>query len=238
MPACFLKGCGACSAKISKEHFVSRSVLKLMSPNHKSVKVSGLPWQTAEDQTVGIGALQSKMLCSSHNSLLSRLDAEAAHLFYILDSIDKDPTLVAPTENVDGVLIERWLLKVLCGLIISHGWGTGELNPSWKSLLLGEKNWPKGWGFYVETQVGEVEAAKEFFMRCHTINGKIVAVKVRMAGIPLALKLSPKVNIDATHRPGCLRFNIPQETKEIHTGWLSGNLITYKKIGTTTRAST
>ena len=49
MADCFLKGYGTCTAKISKEHYISKTILKALSSNG-SFQIGGLPWQP--DQTL------------------------------------------------------------------------------------------------------------------------------------------------------------------------------------------
>ena len=73
---CFAVHLGDCSGGISKEHYVSRSVLAIAG---NTVQVSGFPWQEPDEPLeIGIGALTSRILCSHHNSELSPLDETAS----------------------------------------------------------------------------------------------------------------------------------------------------------------
>jgi hypothetical protein len=75
MNRCQLEGYGECSGGMSREHYISASVLRYMNQNG-GLKIGGLSWQPPQHlQPVGIKALQSKILCVLYNSNLSPLDS-------------------------------------------------------------------------------------------------------------------------------------------------------------------
>src|SRR5438105_4635401 len=127
MNKCFLAGHGTCGGKISGEHYISETVLQAIGSNG-SVHIGGMPWQP--DQTLhrlGIRSLVSNILCEVHNAGLSALDAAAGEFFRAVDAADKHPTTLPKNTAVDGLLIERWFLKVLCGLAAGLRFNNGSV---------------------------------------------------------------------------------------------------------------
>jgi len=147
MSKCFLRGYGACRGKASREHFISANVLRQLSLG-KTVTIGGLPWQAPSTlQNIGLGSLQAKILCEGHNNGLTLLDSTAGELLRTLDAIDKAPSSVAGCVRFDGPVVERWFLKVICGLVAGQRISGGIVPDEWKSLLTGS-SWPDGWGLY------------------------------------------------------------------------------------------
>ena len=70
---CYMAATGACDTKISGEHLISHSVLKIFA--EKQVELSGLPWQKPGDKKMlGFSTLITNALCRRHNSLLSPIE--------------------------------------------------------------------------------------------------------------------------------------------------------------------
>ncbi len=70
----------------------------------------------------GISSLTSRILCKYHNNSRSKYDTEGGKLARAMDQIDEHAGASGwPIEPhfVDGDLIERWMLKTLCGGIYS-----------------------------------------------------------------------------------------------------------------------
>lgn len=220
---------------MSREHYISRSLLKFIVGGRDSIKVSGLPWQDSENQMIGIRSLQSKILCQHHNSSLSPLDDAALQFFRTLNNVDKDPALVASHETHSGIDIERWFIKVLCGLTAAANWGDGTVYSNWKKLLLG-KVWPKGWGLYFVEPAELMVAKKEFYLQSYQRpdTNKTVGAHSGFAGVPMNLLLhSPKGNY-GTFRPDELRFNLPEGKRVVALQWASpsGHSMQFDKVGT------
>lgn len=148
MDGCYLSGFGFCSGRLTREHFVSESVLEQIGGG-TSVRVGGHHWQPPRTfHAIGIGSLTAKVLCKGHNSDLSPLDTVAKNLFELFTMIDAAP-LDAPEHTLfDGLLFERWLLKSLSGLAAGGNINSGVVPDRWKRLLTGE-SWPEKWGLYV-----------------------------------------------------------------------------------------
>ncbi len=82
--ACYAGPLADCSARRSREHYVSESLLTHLH-SHNELTVTGFPWVPHGEKVVSPSALASKILCQRHNSALSPLDAIAVHLFQAFD---------------------------------------------------------------------------------------------------------------------------------------------------------
>lgn len=115
-PRCYLKHTNNCSERISREHFISRSVLEIT----KTFGLQGLPWQDPSEEVInyGIENLASRILCERHNSALSPLDTMAARTYKIIMQIRDE--LAKPTQYsrgrwfiASGEALELWTIKTL-----------------------------------------------------------------------------------------------------------------------------
>jgi SEC-C motif len=128
-PRCYLSNITDCDRELSKEHYLSQAVLSEIGA---AIDVSGMPWQHPDEhQLLPISALTAKVLCRRHNSALHVLDTEAAIFFRALKQIDEDfgrRSLSRKSLNflISGDAIERWMLKVACGICMSFGEVDGE----------------------------------------------------------------------------------------------------------------
>lgn len=155
---CYAKHLGGCTQK-SREHFISRSILEIIGP----FTIQGFPWlRPGEIGNASARSLTASVLCEHHNSSLSTIDSEAAKLFTHLKLLDSKSTperleCVAPVLSIDGVKLEKWLLKTLCGTMASgnfriDGKTFGKTPPSeyLVNLLFSNEPWKDGVGLYAE----------------------------------------------------------------------------------------
>lgn len=238
MSQCFLHGHGQCGGKITGEHYISKTVLDAIGGGG-SVQIGGLPWQQPQTlQRIGIASLVANALCEKHNSALSSLDSVAGELFRALDAVDKQPTTLPSVVNVDGALVERWFLKVICGLVAGVGLNTGTVPVKWLDLLSGE-SWPTGWGLCVPTRTGSQVFAKEFYVETRVKSGssEIGAVMFRVAGVHFNLLFGVPADPVAwgIHRPRGLIFLDGTTEKRIELAWPfdTEQAVIYTKVGTT-----
>jgi hypothetical protein len=121
---CYLGGTGDCSDQISREHYISRSVLQQLG---SVLRLNGAPWLAAgESREISVENLTAKILCDRHNEALSPLDAEAGHFFAslikALQDLDRKTLSRRPVFHlVGGEMVELWLLKVACGVFYAIG---------------------------------------------------------------------------------------------------------------------
>jgi len=121
---CYLRSTCDCSEQISREHYISRSVLEQLGA---VIRVSGASWLSPGvklDTTTA--SLTAKILCKRHNEALSPLDTEAGCFFSILTNVLTDLERKSLSRKpkfhlVCGEALELWMLKVACGLYFGIG---------------------------------------------------------------------------------------------------------------------
>jgi hypothetical protein len=165
---CYAAALGGCSTKISGEHPISHGALKLWA-NGPSIQIGGLTWlEEGEMRSIPTDALNAKILCESHNAALSPLDAVGLRFAEHLRATRQAMTTMrrrGPRTHLilNGLDIERWLLKTLCGLVASGSTdvkGIGdprEWRPSVEGLeiLFGVRPMTNGCGLHFLGKPGE-----------------------------------------------------------------------------------
>lgn len=111
-PVCWAESTGECSGDLTKEHVISKSILKFLSPlkAYRSDK---------KHINLGVGSYVLKRLCEGHNGNLSRYDSEALKLFRTLkdvhdDKVDRNflkQNNYNYTIEVNRWNLERWYAK-------------------------------------------------------------------------------------------------------------------------------
>jgi hypothetical protein len=165
MASCWADVLGGCDSKISREHFISENFF-----SGNAVQVKGLPWCKAEPKIIGIGAATAKILCRTHNSSLSPLDAEggkfmaAIHehirLADIRGKLVHTPLHVVRLK-INARLLERWLLKILLNLtfegrflIGANGIEVGRPPVDLVKIAFGQSSFEGMAGMYVGGHLG------------------------------------------------------------------------------------
>jgi hypothetical protein len=152
---------------MSKEHYISKAVLEVLSQDGR-LQVSGFPWlPPGITKWVSPAALQSHILCERHNSALSPLDSLASRFFRSLWRVNEEfAGSMASTQNrlflFNGYDIERFMFKWLCGLLVSESASTpqGKLlaRPVPESLLrylYCQESLASDWGMYCDAEIGK-----------------------------------------------------------------------------------
>lgn len=161
-PGCYAAQLGSCSTKISREHAISRGVLELLAAG-THVDIGGVTWLSGEERRmIPANALASNVLCGNHNSALSGLDSFAVRAVSIFIAIGNDMVNMRRRRPVavyllNGQDLERWMLKCLCGLIVSGTAEVGALDDSrswrpprvWLECLFGPAPLPEDYGMWV-----------------------------------------------------------------------------------------
>ena len=229
-----------CSMKISREHYISATVLKALGGNNGTAQIGGLPWQPEQTlQGIGIQSLQSKILCETHNSGLSVLDSVAGRLFCTLDAADKNPMSLPIVSQFDGPSVERWFIKVLCGLTAAAGFGNGTIPDQWKRILVGE-DWPNLWGAYLAVPTSPLILAPEFSLdtSIHPETRAIFAATFRVAGVPFKIALGRPDNSEqfGVYRPRGIIFQLPAGERRVEFIWPFPNerAVIFSKVGMNT----
>jgi hypothetical protein len=173
---CWARGLSGCSPDVSAEHFVSKALF----PN--SVTIQGFKWCKDQPKTVGINSLAANVLCRSHNSALSELDAEALRVWNALKRISDRQAEAAAAESLarriggrrrielaappqplhvqaDGSVLERWAFKMMIG-VVAGGTREGFLD-DWTppeplaQFVFGQGTLPRGCGLGIVATIGE-----------------------------------------------------------------------------------
>ena len=128
---CYLSELGNCSDKVTREHFISKNILEKIAAaqGEPNTKTHSLEVQNACDffggkpvTQIGINAFSAKVLCDNHNPALSAIDTAAGLAFETIERLTED--LIALDNGnelkslyiASGLDIERWMVKVFCGL--------------------------------------------------------------------------------------------------------------------------
>lgn len=164
-PSCYLRMTRDCSKQISREHYISRSVLEQIG---QIVTVSGGHFLD-EGRTLktSVGNLTAKILCKRHNEALSPLDFEAGIFFGAL--VDALTDLKRKTLSrkpifhlTSGEALELWMLKVACGHYFGIGTNDGVRLDQNYSIDLAkvekaffDREWEPRCGLYFKGGIGD-----------------------------------------------------------------------------------
>jgi len=214
--------------------------MKAIAPNG-DLKVGGLAWQPSQTmQGIGIPSLQSKVLCTSHNSSLSGLDAEANKFVEALIAVDKNPNSLAQTTEFSGDKLELWLLKVICGTNASGGFRAAPVQNKLKEILVGGV-WPPGWGMYAGPSTTPEIFTRDLLVETsvNPTSGEILAAFFRIAGVGFNLLLGKPDNPDyfGIYRPRGFAFQTTEHTLRLGLNWrvpTNDKAVVFTRLGTTT----
>ena len=231
---CYAKHLGGCNGK-SQEHYISKSILETIGP----FEIGGFPWlATGERRQVSANALTASILCQNHNSLLSGFDSEANKFISHLKLFDSKTTPeelreIAPVIRIDGIKLEKWLLKTLCGTLASgnyliEGKGFGKISVSeyLVDLLFSTKPWKLGVGLYAE--YGDLAQINSFggigydpVLAKQGTHADIVGIDVHFWGFPLRglFATYEKNHPLKNHRPRGFHIVNGSITREIKFIW-------------------
>ena len=159
-----VRGCYAadtqdCDGGLTREHPLSTAVLKVLSRGENAISVTNHPWQKEKlvPKRVGIKGLSKYSLCERHNHALSPLDTIAGRFVTALLDCTRHVVTASPGRFhrlFNGFDIERWMLKVLCGVqfdkrLQRHSWRDRWKPPlEWLSILFNGDAFPPGCGMY------------------------------------------------------------------------------------------
>jgi len=144
---------------LNREHFVSKNLLKEFEKDG-GLHVRGYPHgNIAGEILMSAESMSAKVLCESHNSRLSNVDVEGSR--FLLAFFSAHVGLLEEKFTADiiyecnGPLIERWMLKYVCGHIASGqaGIDTDRIERTSPPLgfiqvLFGLETLPNEWGLY------------------------------------------------------------------------------------------
>ena len=237
---CYAATLGDCSGGASAEHYISESVLRLVGT---AVRVSGFPWQAeGVRQDIGIGSLSANILCRRHNERLSSLDeigkAFVRALKTSFDHAFEGPDFSDESITIDGDSLERWLLKVLCGVLtVMKGHSIPTL---WLEILFRDKPFPQHHGLYFFGKLGKASWLFNLLrlISVPTKQGDIAGAKFGIGGVPILLAFGkPDLGdpqFSSYFRPDSIEISKGGNIKKIDFKWhgdKGGGTVTFQIEG-------
>jgi hypothetical protein len=240
---------GACDTKISGEHLISHSVLKVLA--EKQVEVSGTPWlKPGDKKMLPFSALTTNALCQRHNSLLSPIDSVGAALFEAIQKCGTTDTGPGLLFLLSGHDVERWMLRSLAIFGVSGNFAIdgAVIDQNFVDrlriveLLEDPKQWKKPLGFYLTRGLGH-----QFWRRDNiqiapvvkTGGDEIMGITLDLQGLEFALLAADHdvtgTGLDkALYRPAAFVFDMDGTRHRIQLSWEDGLshqdvIITWKK---------
>jgi hypothetical protein len=237
---CYLAGATDCSADLSAEHYISKSVLQAIGD---TVAVSGVPWlPDGQEKEIGINSLTARILCSRHNSVLSPLDSAVGAFLEKLQTIEVDFQQKSLSRKhsfvlMSGEALELWMLKLACGLFYSKNAAADgarlidrhEVNEELvqEAFLLGR--WREGCGLYLRPPQGFRIPDPHTISMAPLIaldEDRLVGSALSLTGLEFELIFNPiggnKQDLAQAgwiHRPTELRFEIGTRAHSIALSW-------------------
>ncbi|MEU4430460.1 hypothetical protein AB0F65_07225 [Nocardia rhamnosiphila] len=182
-PKCYANLHGGCSTKISGEHYISHSLIKLYTFDDPTVRILhdngfGIPHPVPPNNFV------ANVLCSAHNTLLSPADDAALEFASFLRRValtwlngagawEEEESI-----EVSGDDFQRWILKLLvthavAGAFASNGERVISPIPDDAiHLLLDLAAWPRTWGLCVAAEPGNEYLRHDPFSDVETVLSK------------------------------------------------------------------
>lgn len=217
---CYACGMGNCDGKISREHYFSDSLYKLLAGG-ESLIIEGTHWlRNGSSIELAPSALTAKVLCEHHNSSLSILDAEALRFFLLLRYETK-----AEQEHIAGELLERWYLKVLIGQMAASkaGWTP---TATWVDVLFGLRAFPPDAGLMVPVAGAKLRGVYNGAdMQLHFSDSKLqvpAGLFLRLGWFGSYLAIDPEIGPDAftySFRPREISVSYPGRRKVATFSW-------------------
>lgn len=224
---CYAASLGNCGGKISREHFISESVLEQFD----FLDPEGVPWLKGKANTVSAANLNSKCLCEYHNNFLSPLDTLAGKAFAnFVEFLNPK----APKVLIWGPSLERWLLKVMLGLVgtkqievSGQKITTSNLPTEWVEILFGLRDFDAETGLYCTPLLGSrIQLKKKFSAQTLILDDQLQGVRVNLAGMEFVLSMVPREKAFNPNAPGFdtilyrpKGFNLDRENPRIQYFW-------------------
>lgn len=229
---CYARADRNCSQKISKEHFVSETLLKQIHLSN-TAKVAGLRWQQKETfNVVPLSGLASYILCERHNNALSPLDACIGTFGEVIGAYDAalnsgKSSTASEQRSFSGDDIERWMVKCLLGLTASKNLNATKLKPECIDLLFANIDWPDGWGLYFSASPRKpIHHSSSFLIetKIDQETGLIFAAEFFIRGLPFVLCLGKPDRLESfgIYRPEAIVLKSGECEKVLVLSWLSG----------------
>ena len=226
---CYAAVLGDCDGKLSGEHYISAALLTVIGGDH--VELTGARFFGSRGKKLSVARATANILCTRHNNDLSDLDDTATRFFRALVEVDEDFELEVPGKPsfrvFPGEDIERWMLKLLCGLSVAGAFESPDgraLRPEPVEALFGARSWPAGYSFFAAAAPTTGATAGRYF-RTHprwNTTGGLHGIGAEFGGFPFVLTGTPEAAWCA--RPDELVFAGNGREHAIALGWPGGRL--------------
>lgn len=187
-PKCYARSLEDCDHEITKEHYISESVLAGLG-GKIVVTRARLGW---DKKPIGLPALASNMLCKRHNNALSGLDDVAKRFVPCLLRGGERTCNGGGRDTFNGYDVELWFLKVLCGYTCLDG---DEVPDEWLRILFGLDALEVPAGLHMNVRIGETVGAEQneiTFETAYSKEGERVGCAITMHGYRFLLGLDGK----------------------------------------------
>lgn len=228
-PKCYARALADCSAEITREHYVSNAVLKLLPL--KEMQIHNAPF-LAPGQVIGASqaSMPSKVLCGRHNAALSPLDVVGQRFFEVaLAKTDQTYSVMR------GIELERWMLKFMCGFLASgqaltrDGRRVPKSEPPARLLrvLFGTDALNDGCGLYLANKSGREIATGQMTYAVFEHNGSTGGCVFVIDHVELFFALTPMPEslgegVTVVYRPASIMIEKDSTYREVHLGWVGG----------------
>ena len=174
MVKCYAASLGDCSAKQSKEHYISKGIWR-----SGMINFDGYRWMGGETRTLPVLSVSSKILCTTHNSALSYLDTVFQRFFetgavfhnnlFERGKLKRSAVWKTDRATFDGYELERLLAKIAVGGIqdepdvLWHPTGAAAIDTPKEivEVIFGREKFTHPRGLYLVNSVGDTIVNKD-----------------------------------------------------------------------------
>jgi hypothetical protein len=219
---CYASQLTDCCTTISREHYISESILE----DHGGVFYvtrKRLGWEAKQ---LPANALAAKMLCKRHNSALSPLDEAGRSLVRCLRFAQDRAAAGRGCDVLNGIDVERWMLKMLCGYTVLDG---DPVPLAWQRLLFGYDEMRLPSGLHVNVAIGDSIGGADGqikFSTAYNAGDERVGCAVTLHGYRFLLSLDGKRVFGADElgkqsmmHPRELKFTGPRGNYRLRFAW-------------------
>lgn len=216
---CYFAFTNNCDGRLSKEHIISKAVLKEISTPKIFLHSRG----EVRQHSINSSGLTVRRLCQRHNSGFHRIDSEAGRFLRAIQKADQvlneKPDRALRLYLFHGEDLERWLLKTLLNLYHSRlcvNPNQFHLPPGVATLFSGVIV-PPPYGCYVKTadpsaDVHSISIQKLLAFNLLIEGSYVVGVSVALSGVEFVFLIGGRAAFSSdflalhTHRPRYLTF--------------------------------
>lgn len=235
IPKCHFAYTNNCGGGITKEHIISRAVLKEIDEKKIVFTTSAF----TKELPINSDALKTKRLCRRHNTAFGRVDTQVGRFARTIQKLDQILQL-RPERPIRAYLfagfdLERWMLKTLLNVYYARL----SVNPQAFSLptnIQAAFNAPlrRPFGLYVPFKKGDGDIlsysiGKKAAFNLLTEGPQVTGISATLSGLELVFLMSgtmpysPEFATKHTYRPKTLVYFQGQETVSVFMGWQEGD---------------